>query len=107
MPGVPGVNGAVGPTGPQGALGAAPTALWALVDEGGQLLEGNGLVSVTGKEPYVVTFNRSVASCGITGSLDLSPVTSIYAQPDEGRAAVFTTVGGTPTPSDFTVVASC
>jgi hypothetical protein len=72
LQGPQGAQGAQGPAGAQGSAGPAgapATALWAVVNAGGSLARGSGVINVTlstngGTNPqYNVQFNRDITAC--------------------------------------------
>jgi hypothetical protein len=62
-----GPQGAQGPEGPQGPAGEAATALFAVVNFGGEFIRGSGVVSVSplgvGGGRYEVVFDTDVSAC--------------------------------------------
>jgi hypothetical protein len=68
--GGPGATGAAGAAGAKGADGASAVSLWAEVRENGEVISGNGIVSVEkGTGPiYILTFNRDISKCAVVAS---------------------------------------
>jgi len=72
--GATGPQGPAGPpgaTGPQGPPGPGTNVMWAEIHTDGTLIRGSGIASVTHpfEGIYRVTFNSSVANCGIAATL--------------------------------------
>jgi hypothetical protein len=65
-----GPQGPQGPAGQQGPPGSGAAALFAIVNEAGQLVRGSGATAVQRTElgRYLLTFNRQVVDCVIVGS---------------------------------------
>jgi hypothetical protein len=64
-PGAAGAAGPTGPSGPSGPAGAPATALWASVNENGNLIRNKGVASALKTDPgeFQVVFNQDVTGC--------------------------------------------
>ena len=84
-----GGQGPQGPAGPQGPPGSGAAALFAIVNEPGQLVRGSGATAVQRTElgRYLITFNRQVADCVIVGSAGTRGTTDTELIPEGFLAA--------------------
>jgi hypothetical protein len=80
MRGATGPKGDPGPQGPKGETGAPATALWAVVNEEGELLHGTALSSqVTGAGTYFVDFGRDVSGCAAVADSQGIPAMAVVS----------------------------
>lgn len=107
-------SGEQGPAGVQGPPGEPATRLWAVVNSGGTLLRGTGVVSAS-QAPggFEVIFNRDVAGCSYSATLGAvqAEVGQVGVGPRNGNpngVFVFTSDStGADTPRGFNLQVFC
>jgi hypothetical protein len=115
--GANGTAGATGSAGQPGAPGAPAVTLWARVDKNGNLVSGSGVTEAEGSGGiYNVNFNRNVANCGASATLNLGAAEIIHADPigggspNEVQVVTLELSGASERklgPNDFTLFLTC